>query len=113
MADRCRRCGLEAATDADWAHHVDLNGAPCERARCRTLCWDGAACIRPPAPPREIAVTSCAGCEWVDGARCKPPAPLVGAERQGVIASYHDDSPPPEDCPLRAGPVVVRIKEGI
>ena len=112
MADLCRTCGRNSATDADWAHHVDLNGAPCDRARCLSLCWDGDACRRSPAPPVEIAVTSCAGCEWRDGGYCKPPAPLRPAD--AILRSLHcDETPPPEDCPLRAGPVVVRIGGGL
>ena len=60
----------------------------------------------------EIVVTSCARCPWEDAARCEPPPSMVAAVRRGVIDSRFDGTPPPEDCPLRAGPVVVRIGGG-
>lgn len=59
--------------------------------------------------PKRVEVSGCHDCSWAREATwCMHPLAYSDYEPSG--ASFAGDEPPPADCPLRKGPVLVALK---
>lgn len=82
---------------------------PC--AVCGEMTSRGVVGLSGDAEPRRVEVRSCGECPWVllgRGAQCDCDHPWADAGMCRSTLAPHP-TPPPSDCPLRAGSVVVGL----
>ncbi len=84
--------------------------AACRCAECGEALWTGDGVIVVPLH-EPVEVDECLGCPFLsvdrdDGSHCAHP--VLGDDRKELVGDLLN--PPPDWCPLRLGPITVRLK---